>query len=87
MTQISSPADRVKIKKMLGEISDSYTRMAAERDLIKETIKEMADDFELPKRTLNKMAKTYYKQSFFKDSADHEEFESLYQNIVELKNP
>lgn len=87
MTQISSPADRGKIKKMLGEISDSYTRMAAERDLIKETIKEMADEFELPKRTLNKMAKTYYKQSFFKESAEHEEFESLYQTIVELKNP
>ncbi len=87
MTQISSPADRVKIKKMLGEISDSYTRMTAERDLIKETIKEMADEFDLPKRTLSKMAKTYHKQSFFKDSADHEEFESLYQTIVELQNP
>lgn len=85
MSQISNPADRAKIKKMLQEISDSYTRMAAERDLIKETIKEMADEFDLPKRTLNKMAKTYYKQSFFKDSADYDEFETLYQAIVEVK--
>lgn len=87
MNQISSPADRLKIKKMLAECSDSFTRMAAERDLIKETIGEMADEFKLPKRTLNKMAKTFYKQSFFKDSADHEDFETLYQTIVELQNP
>lgn len=87
MTQISSPVDRLKIKKMLGEISDSYTRMSAERDLIKETISEMSKEFNFPKRTLNKMAKTYHKQSFFKDSADHEEFEALYQTVVELQNP
>ena len=42
MTQISSPSDRQKIKKLLSEVSDSMTRIAAERDLIKETIKEMS---------------------------------------------
>lgn len=83
MTQISSPADRQKIKKMLGEISDSMTRISAERDLIKETIKEMSDEFKLPKRTLNKMAKVYYKQNFHVEQADHEEFETLYTTIVD----
>lgn len=84
MTQISSPTDREKIKKNLDELSNSYTRIAAERDLIKEMISEMADEFELPKRTLNKMAKTYYKQSFLKEQQDQEDFESLYTTIVEL---
>jgi uncharacterized FlaG/YvyC family protein len=83
MTQISSPSDRQKIKKMLGEISDSMTRISAERDLIKETIKEMSDEFKLPKRTLNKMAKVYYKQNFHVEQADHEEFETLYTTIVD----
>ena len=83
MTQISSPSDRQKIKKMLGEISDSMTRISAERDLIKETIKEMSDEFKLPKRTLNKMAKVYYKQNFHVEQADHEEFEALYTTIVD----
>lgn len=86
MTQISNPADRVKIRKMLGEISDSFTRISAERDLIKETVKEMSEEFNLPKRTLNKMAKTYYKQSFQNEVADAEEFEELYTAIVEQKN-
>lgn len=83
MTQISNPADRQKIKKMLGEVSDSMTRIAAERDLIKETIKEMSQQFNLSKRHLNKMAKVYHKQNFTREQEEHEEFEDLYTSIVE----
>jgi len=87
MTQtISSPADRTKIKKMLGEISSSMTRIEAERDLIRETIKEMTDQFQLPKKTLNRMAKVYHKQNYTQEVADHEEFETLYETIVQEKN-
>lgn len=32
MNVISNPADQVKIKKMLSEISDSFTRIEAEND-------------------------------------------------------
>lgn len=83
MNQISSPADRTKIKKMLGEISNSMTRIAAERDLIKETISELSKEFELPKKYLNRMAKVYHKQNFQIEQANHEEFEDLYVSIVE----
>ena len=83
MQQISNPTDRLKIKKMLAEISGSMTRVSAERDLIRETIKEMSDQFQLPKRTLSRMAKVYHKQNFTQEVADHEEFETLYENIVQ----
>ena len=87
MTQsVSSPVDRQKIKKMLAEISSSMTRIEAERDLIRETIKEMSDQFQLPKKTLNRMAKVYHKQNYTQEVADHEEFESLYETIVQEKN-
>lgn len=86
MNQISSPADRAKIKKMLEEVSNSMTRIAAERDLIKETITEVSKEFDLPKKYLNKMAKTYFKQNFHVEQADHEEFESLYTSILQ-SNP
>jgi len=82
---ISSPTDRAKIKKMLGEISGSMTRMEAERDLIRETIKTMSDEFQLPKKTLNRMAKVYHKQNYTQEVAEHEEFEDLYQLIVQEK--
>jgi hypothetical protein len=83
MTQISNPADRVKIKKMLGEVSNSMTRIEAERDLIKETIKEMSQEFNLSKRHLNRMAKVYHKQNFSREQEEHSEFEDLYTSIVE----
>lgn len=86
MTQISNPADRQKIKKMLGEVSDSMTRIAAERDLIKETIKEMSQQFNLSKRTLNRMAKVYHKQNFTREQEEHSEFEDLYTSIVQASN-
>jgi len=86
MTQsISSPTDRAKIKKMLAEISGSMTRMEAERDLIRETIKTMSDEFQLPKKTLSRMAKVYHKQNYTQEVAEHEEFEDLYQLIVQEK--
>jgi len=44
---ISNPADQAKIKTMLGEISNSFTRIAAERDLIKETIEALSEDFDI----------------------------------------
>lgn len=83
--KISSEVDKKKIKSMLQEISNSYTRIAAERDLIKETIATMAEDFELPKPILRKMAKVYHKQNFHTEQADHEEFEQLYTEVVETK--
>jgi hypothetical protein len=83
MSQISNPADRAKIKKMLGEVSDSMTRISGERDLIKETIKEMSQEFNLSKRQLNRMAKVYHKQNFTREQEEHSEFEDLYTSIVE----
>lgn len=81
----SSPEDRKKIRGALEEISNSLTRIEAERDLIRETIKEMSDQFQLPKKTLNKMAKVYHKQNFNQEVAEHEEFESLYEEITQAK--
>lgn len=83
MSQISSPADRQKIKKLLGEVSNSMTRIEGERDLIKETIKEMSQEFNLSKRQLNRMAKVYHKQNFTREQEEHSEFEDLYTSIVE----
>jgi len=72
----------LKIKKMLAEISNSMTRVDAEKDLIRETIKDMSDQFQLSKKTLNKMARVYHKQNFQQEVAGHEEFEALYEQVV-----
>lgn len=83
---LSNPEDQEKIRKALKEISDSYTRIEGEKDLIKEIVEEVKENFNLPKRTINKMAKTYHKQNFHEEQASFEEFEALYEEIVGSSN-
>lgn len=83
---ISNPVDRKKIKDALEEISNSMTRIAAEKDLIKEIIADLSDKFEMEKKILNKMARVYHKQNFTTEQQTFDEFETLYTNIVEIEN-
>lgn len=83
MTMISSPADRKKIKDALVEISNSMTRIEAERDLIKEIVKTVSEDFELPKKYVNKMARLYHKQNFYNEQQQNDELASLYETVVD----
>lgn len=85
--QISSPVDRKKIKDALIEISDSMTRMEAERDLIKDIVKDVADNYELSKKQITRMAKIYHKQNFSVEQQEMDELESLYITIVDDQNP
>jgi len=83
---ISSPADRKVIKDAMQELSNSMTRVDAEKDYQKEAIAELNDKFKISKRILNKMARTYHKQNFQNEQQAHEEFETLYTEVVELKS-
>lgn len=82
MTIPSSPADRKAIYDALREISNSFTRTEAERDLIKEAIENTCENFNLNKKTFRKMAKVYHKQNFSQEKEEHEEFETLYEVIT-----
>ena len=81
----SSPADRKVIKDAMQEISNSLTRIEAERDLVKETVKDICTKYQLPTRAFRKLAVTYHKQNFNEEAASFEEFEALYASIVETK--
>lgn len=83
---ISSPADRKKIRDALDEASNSMTRIAAERDLIKEIAKSLAEQYNLPKKQVNRMIRVHHKQSFKEEQIAAEEFEVLYQEVVLLRN-
>jgi len=84
---ISNPADRKKIKDAIVEISGSMTRISAEKDFIKDAVAELYKNFQIPKKTLNKMAKTYHKQSFAVEGDQYQEFADLYESVVEIKTP
>ena len=82
---ISNEVDRKKIREALQECSNSLTRISAERDLIKEIAKDLSETYELPKKQVNKMIKVYHKQSFNEEIASQNEFEALYEEVVNLK--
>ena len=82
MTTISNPKDQEKIRTVLSEISNSYTRISAERDLINETIQALSEDFEIDKKILRKMAQIFHKQNYTEVENEQEELALLYESIV-----
>jgi hypothetical protein len=79
---VTSPVDKKKILDAVREISNSMTRIEAERDLIKETVKEVSDSFQIPRKVVNKIAKTYHKQNLTQEVQEHEEFVELYDSVT-----
>ena len=82
MSLPSDPAARKTIKDCMQEISNSMTRIEGERDFIKEAINNTCEEFQLSKKTFRKLVKTYHKQNFSNEVADHEEFELMYQQLT-----
>ena len=83
---ITSPVDKKKILDAIREISNSMTRISAERDLIRDIVKDVSDNFQIPKKTVNKIAKTYHKQNLTQEVQEHEEFVELYDSVTEVKS-
>ena len=82
---VTNPADKKRIKDALFEISGSFARMEAERELIRDIVKTLADDFELSKKQVNKIARAYHKQNYSQQVAESEEFQELYESLIEIK--
>lgn len=78
----SNPNDRKVIFDAMKEISNSMTRIDAERDLIRQTINDVCDTQKLSKKTFRRMAKVYHKQNFKQEIAEQEEFETLYETVT-----
>jgi hypothetical protein len=83
MTVPSNPNDRKAIFDCMKEISNSMTRMDAERDLIKQAIEDICEEQNLSKKTFRRMAKVYHRQNFKQELEEHEEFETLYETITQ----
>ena len=58
------------------------TRIEGERDLIKEAVTSICEEYELSKKTFRRLAKTYHKQNFSNEVAEHAEFETMYEQLT-----
>ena len=77
-----SDENKKKLQGAIREISASMLRTEAERDLIREIVKEQSAELQIPKKIITKIAKTYHKQNLTQEIADHEDFVELYDKVV-----
>ena len=82
VNQLSNPADREKLLKIIRECSDAMLRAQAEKDYIKEAVADISKQLQLPKKLVAKMDKVYYKQNYDEEVAIHDQFETLYETVV-----
>ena len=78
----SSPEDKKKIRQALQEISDSMTRMEAERDLIKDILQTVEDNYKIKKKYTRRLAKVFHKQNFNQVQQDQQDLETLYESVT-----
>ncbi len=78
----TSPTDIQKINNAIKEADASFIRIASEKDLVKAIAERMHSELGMPKKLFNKMAKTYHKQNYDKEVAEHETFEEIYDRVV-----
>jgi hypothetical protein len=82
---ISDPVARKKIRDALQEISNSMTRIEAERDLVKEIISAVSEEHKIKKKAISKMARIYHKQNFDQEVKEFQDLEALYDDVTGRK--
>ena len=78
---ISNPAAKKRVSDSMQEISGSFTRIEAERDLIKNIICDLSEELEINKKLLRKAARAYHKQNLAEEQQQMEEVATLVESI------
>ena len=79
---LSNPADREKLLASIKEMSNSMTRVDAEKDFQKDIIDKVNDDLGLEKKYVRKLAAIYHRQNFTTVQQEQEELQELYEAIT-----
>lgn len=80
-----TPADLQEIKNRFTEISNSWTRVSAEQDLVKEIFIDLKEEFEIPPKMAKKLARAYHKRNVQEVIAEDVEFAETYDKVFENK--
>lgn len=82
VTVPSNPSDIKKIHDAVNEGVDCLTRIASEREALKDIIDMIVEDYEIPKKHVAKMIRSKFKDDFKKQQEELQEFEELWQKIM-----
>lgn len=75
----SSPEDRKKIKKALFEIQEHLTHIDSYKEKIKEVCAYLKEEFSMPPKLSNALAKTAYKHEYAKVQNESDALISSYE--------
>lgn len=81
----SDPAVRKAIRDAVTEASNVLTMIEGQKEALKAIVSRVKEDLEVPKRTFNKMVKTFHKQEYAAVVHENEVFQVFYENIMEDK--
>lgn len=70
------------LREGVKEISIHLTKIEGEREAIKDIVDSLKDELKIPKKIINRIAKTYHKQNFAEVSIENNEFAALYTTVV-----
>jgi len=76
-----------EIKNKFDEVSNSMTRVAAEKDLIKEIYTDLKDQYEIPPKVSRRLAKAYYKRNIHEVVAENNDFVETYDTVFDTPKP
>lgn len=77
-----TPQQKAAIKNCLQDISNSMTRMEAERECIREIVNRCATEFEMNKRITRKLARIWHQRNIEEVRAEQEEINSTYELLT-----
>jgi hypothetical protein len=69
------------LKNKFMEISNSMTRIEAERDHMKTIYQDLKEEFEMHPKIARRLAKAYHKQAYQQMVAEEEEFQETYSEV------
>lgn len=66
----------------LKEISVHFSRIEGEKEAVKDIVDSVKDEIDIPKKIINRLARTYHKQNFAEQNFEDKEFAKLYVSLV-----
>jgi hypothetical protein len=77
-----SPEDMKKLMGALKDMSNSMLRVEAERQLQKDVRNDICEELDLNKKVFTRLARTYHKQNYTEEVEINEEFEKIYEGVI-----
>ena len=75
------PEDQKRVVNAIKEMSDSMTRIDAEKDLIKDIVQVTFENHEIDKKHIRKLAAIYHKANIDEVRTEFDDLESLYETL------